>query len=136
MNFHLKIVSLDGMFYDGEAKQVSLRSIHGDISILAGHIPYVTGVGAGECRVYVEGEEKPRRAACIGGFVNVSKEVVLIAATTFEWADKIDYERAERAKSHAESVIASNNVTDHDKELAKIKIKRANVRLSVVENNR
>lgn len=133
-NFHLQIVSLDGMFFDGEAKRVSLRTITGDIAILAGHIPYVTAIGAGECRVYDDVVDHPRRAACIGGFVSVSKDKVLIAATTFEWAEKIDYERAQKAKDRAESIISSGDSDLHQLELANIKLTRANTRLKVVEH--
>ncbi|WP_342757818.1 ATP synthase F1 subunit epsilon [Kineothrix sedimenti] len=133
-SIHLQIVSLDGMFFDGNAKQVSLRTIDGDISIRAGHIPFVTAIGAGECRVYVESLDKPRRAASIGGFLSVSKDLVLLAATTFEWAENIDYDRANKAKSRAESIISSSKEDDHSLQLAKIKLVRANARLQVVKN--
>ena len=132
-SFHLKIVSLDGMFFDGEARQVSLRAIDGEVSILAGHIPYVTAIAAGECRVYVEGTDQIRRAACIGGLLTVTKEQVLVAATTFEWAENIDYDRAIIAKTQAEDILSSNSANDHRKEVAKNKLRRANTRLKVVE---
>lgn len=135
-SFHLQIVSLDGMFFDGDAKQISLRTVDGDIAIRAGHIPYVTAIGAGECRVYVEDTQKPRRAACIGGFINVSKDKVLIAATTFEWVENIDYDRAKKAKERAEGILSSGSSTEHSLELAKIKLTRANARLKVVENKK
>lgn len=132
-SFHLKIVSLDGLFFDGEARQVSLRSIDGEVSILAGHIPYVTAIGAGECRVYVEDSDQIRRAACIGGLLTVTKEQVLIAATTFEWAENIDYDRAKVAQTQAEDILSSDSASEHKKEVAKNKLIRANTRLKVVE---
>ncbi|NLK29093.1 MAG: ATP synthase F1 subunit epsilon [Clostridiales bacterium] len=135
-SFHLKIVSLDGLFFDGEAKQVSLRTIDGEVSILAGHIPYVTAIGAGECRVYIEDTDQIRRAACVGGILTVTKEQVLVAATTFEWAEDIDYERAKHAKAQAEGVLSSGDASDHRKEVAKNKLMRAKVRLRVVENSK
>ncbi len=134
--FHLQIVSLDGMFYDGDAFQVSLRTLDGDISVRAGHMPYVTAIGAGECRVYVEQGEKPRRAACVGGFLSVSKDMVLLAATTFEWAENINVDRANNAKAKAENILSSSSTNHHDKEIAKIKLTRANTRLKVVENSK
>jgi len=135
-SFHLQIVSPDGMFFDGDARQVSLRTIDGEVAILAGHIPYVTAIGAGECRVYTEQSEEPRRAACIGGFLKVSRELVLIAATTMEWVENIDFERAAKAKARAESIISSDKADEHTLELAKIKLVRANTRLKVVENSK
>ena len=117
-NFHLKIVSLDGKFYDGDAKQVSLRAIDGEVSILARHIPYLTAIGVGECRVYIEGEDTPRSAACIGGFLSVTKNQVLVAPTTFEWAQDIDAERAKDAKARAEEIIESDSASRNDTEMA------------------
>lgn len=132
-NFHLTIVSMDGKFYDEEAKQLSLRAIDGEVSIRAGHVNYLNAVGTGECRVYIEGEEEPRRAACIGGFLSVSKDEVLVAGTTFEWARDIDIERAKEAKKKAQSIIDSKDASNNDIEIAKNKLMRANVRIKVAK---
>ncbi len=132
-NFHLTIVSMDGKFYDDEANQLSLQAIDGEVSIRAGHVNYLNAVGKGECRIYIDGEEEPRRAACIGGFLSVSKDKVLIAATTFEWAKDIDVERAKEAKKKAESIIESKDASNNDIEIAKKKLMRANVRIKVAK---
>lgn len=132
-SFNLKIVSLDGQFFEGEAKQIALRTIDGQVAIQAGHMPYVTAIGAGECRLYVDQMDQPKRGACIGGLLSVSKDIVLLAATTFEWAENIDVERAQRAKERSEKIIESN-VDAHSTDIAKIKLTRANVRLRVAEN--
>ena len=130
-DFHLKIVSPDGVFFDGEAHQLSLRSIDGDVAVMAGHIPYLTAVGIGECRVYV-GDGEPRRAACCGGLLNVTKNGVFLAPTTFEWAEDIDRDRAEAAKQKALSRI-ENQKSDAEKKLAQIKLQRAILRISITE---
>lgn len=130
-DFQLKIVSPDGVFFDGEARQLSLRSIDGDVAVLAGHIPYLTAVGIGECRVYI-GDDEPRRAACCGGLLNVTKDGVFLAPTTFEWAEDIDLERAQAAKSKAEGRIA-NPKNSAALKLAQIKLQRAELRISIAE---
>ncbi len=134
--FRLQIVSPDGMFFEGDAIQISLRSIDGEVAVLAGHAPYVTAIGAGECRVYIDDSKEFHSAACIGGFLRVSKELVLVAATTFEWLEDIDIERAKRAKARAEGIISSSISDEHSLEIAKIKLIRANTRLGVYEKNR
>ncbi len=128
-DFDLKIISPDGVFYDGKARQISLRSIDGDVAILAGHIPYLTAVGIGECRVY-EGDGEPRLAACCGGLLNVTREGVFLAPTTFEWAEDIDRTRAEAAKEKALSRIKDPK-TPAAKELAEIKLQRAELRIRI-----
>ena len=36
--FHLKIVTVDGLAYEGDVQRLTFRSIHGDLAILARHI--------------------------------------------------------------------------------------------------
>ena len=59
----------------------------------------------------------------------IHNEASLIA-TTFEWADQIDLERARRAKEAAEARIAAAN-DKQEMMLAQAKLQRALVRLSV-----
>ena len=81
--FHLEIASPDGMRFSGDAEQLSVRSIDGELSILCGHIPLVTALAKGECRVYVDG--KIRRAELSGGFLTVTPDAVRLLSTDFAW---------------------------------------------------
>lgn len=85
-SFKLEIASPDGMKYDGYAVQVSVRGICGDLAILAGHIPFVTALAKGECKVYVGEDGKDvRLATCGGGMLNVSRDCVRILSSDFVW---------------------------------------------------
>ena len=92
--FHLQIVTPDGLVYDGEAVQLSVRAISGDLGILANHIDMVTALGMGPASVRLDEGSAPRKAACIGGLLTVSNGSVKLVATTFEWAEDIDKQRA------------------------------------------
>ena len=129
--FKLKIMSPDGIFYDGDAYQLSLRAVDGEVAVFADHIPYLTAVGLGECRVYTESGAEPKRAACCGGMLTFMDNEALLAPTTFEWADKIDVARAEAAREKAEKVLHDKNASDTDLRLAEAKLHRALVRKSV-----
>ena len=126
--YHLQIVTPDGSFYDGDAERLIVRTIDGDVCILAKHIPYVTALGMGAARVTIDG--KDRQAAVNGGLLTVTADHVRLVATTFEWAEDIDATRAARAKEEAERRIASARDA-HELQLAKAKLSRALVRLSV-----
>lgn len=126
--YHLQIVTPDGSFYDGDAERLIVRTIDGDVCILAKHIPYVTALGMGAARVTIGG--KDRQAAVNGGLLTVTADHVRLVATTFEWAEDIDAARAARAKEEAERRIASARDA-HELQLAKAKLSRALVRLSV-----
>lgn len=134
-SFKLKIMSPDGTFYDSEAYQLSLRSVDGEVSILAGHISYLTAVGIGECRLYERSGEKPRRAACCGGMLFVDDDGVLLAPTTFEWAEDIDIERARAAKAKAEGRLAEQT-SSAKSTMSKLKLQRANLRISIAEKEK
>lgn len=128
--FHLQIVTPDGGFYDGEAEKLIVRTIDGDVCILARHSPYVTALGTGEACVVIEGQR--RRAACAGGMLAVTKKDVRLVATTFEWAENIDAERAKRAKERAEAMI-QKAADKRELEQAQARLKRALTRLSVTD---
>ena len=75
---------------------------------------------------------KSRNAACGGGFLSVEKGEVRLVATTFEYAEDIDAERAEQAKKRAEERLAEAK-EEKDILLAKAKLSRALNRLAVVK---
>ena len=72
-----------------------------------------------------------RFGACIGGMVSVLDGKVTLLATSFEWAEQIDVERAEESESRARTVLDNKNSSDTDIRLAEARLKRALVRKSV-----
>ena len=127
--FPLKILTPDGVAYDGTVTAVSCRTIDGQIQLLANHIDYTTALGMGEAHITREDGTK-RRAACMGGMVSMIDGECRLLATTFEWEEDIDKERAERSKARAEAILAQK--TDaREMELAQARLKRALVRSSV-----
>ena len=127
--FPLKIVTPDGIQFDGTAQQLNVRTTTGDVAILARHINYVAPLGMGEASVVVDGEK--RYAACIGGRISVADGAVTLVPTTFEWADKIDVARAEASEQRAEKTLAKKDPTDLEITLAQARLKRALIRKSV-----
>ena len=124
--FPLKILTPDGVAYDGTVTAVSCRTIDGQIQLLANHIDYTTALGMGEAHITREDGTK-RRAACMGGMIDGECRLL---ATTFEWAEDIDKERAERSKARAEAILAQK-ADAREMELAQARLKRALVRSSV-----
>lgn len=129
-SFPLKIVTPDGIAFDGEVKSLSCRTICGQVELMARHIDYCTAVGMGEAHITSE-DGTVRRAACMGGMLSMIGGQCRLLVTTFEWADSIDRERAERSKARAEAVLAQKGADKHELELAEARLKRALVRSSV-----
>ena len=109
--FHLKIVTPDGLSFDGQAEELIVRTSRGDVGILARHMDYVAALGMGRA-VIVSGGQR-RTAACIGGMVSVCKGEVTLVPTTFE------------------KVLNDQNASNTDLRLAEAKLHRALVRKSV-----
>ena len=127
--FKLKIVTPDGLIFDGEAEKLIVRTAAGDVAILARHIDYVAPLGMG--RAVVEANGQRRTAACIGGMLNVSNGEVTLVPTTFEWSDKIDLERVQRSYDRADKVLHDSGASGTEIALAEARLHRALVRKSV-----
>ena len=130
--FALKIVTPDGLAYDGQAEELIIRATTGDMGILAGHINCVASLGMGRATIVIDG--KKRYAACIGGMVSVVNGVVTLVPTTFEWAEDIDSKRAERSAERAKQTLADKSANDVDLRMAEARLKRALVRSSVAKS--
>ena len=131
-DFPLKIVTPDGVFYDGMAQQLTVRSTTGDIGILAGHINCVAPVGMGRATVVIDGQK--RYAACIGGMLSVVDGKVTLVPTTFEWADQIDVQRADRSYQKAREILSRKDASNTDIKLAEARLRRALVRKNVASS--
>lgn len=129
--FSLKIVTPDGVQFDGQAEALTVRTTTGDIGILAGHINCVAPLGMGLATVVTENGK--RYGACIGGMVSVLNGQVKLVPTTFEWADEIDIDRAIASGQRAKDVLADKGSTDTDLRLAEARLKRALIRQRVYE---
>ena len=128
-SFRLKIVTPDGLVYDGQAEELIVRTSTGDLGILAGHTNIVAPLGMGQALVVIDGQRKI--AACIGGMVSVVNGVTTLVPTTFEWAEDIDVNRAIASEQRVKAVMAQKDTSKTDLRLAEARLKRALVRKNV-----
>ena len=126
--FSLQIGTPDGLLFDGKVERVKVRSVTGDLAILAGHINYVTALGMGLAYIVLPDGTR-REAACIGGMLSVMNGECSVLATTWEWAEDIDVERAKAAKARAEERLKDQMLDKEARVRAEAKLYRALVRL-------
>ncbi len=75
-DFLLRIFVPDGLVFADSVCQVCIRSVEGDVSILAQHTPYLTILESGECKISKKIGDKPIIYGCKNGFLIVTKEGV------------------------------------------------------------
>lgn len=82
--FRLIITSPDGPFYDGDAYMLSLRGTDGDLAILANHIPFITAVQPGSCKILLP-DETEKRGTVDSGILSVSHNTATLLTSSFSW---------------------------------------------------
>ena len=126
--FHIEIVTPDGIAFDGMVESLLVRTDDGDVEILANHADLLAAIDTGRARIIVDGEKK--FASVSGGFLSVNAGDVRLCIITFEFADQIDLHRAEQAKARAESALKVAKDA-RDERIAKAKLARAASRIHV-----
>ncbi len=130
--FPLKIVTPDGLEFEGQVEELIVRTTTGDLGILAGHINCVAPLGMGRATVVIDGVK--RYGACIGGMLSVVNGQAILVPTTFEWAEDIDVSRAQRSFDRAQEVLKSKDASASDIKLAEARLRRALIRKNVASN--
>lgn len=130
--FPLKIVTPDGLEFEGMVEELIVRTTSGDLGILAGHVNCVAPLGMGRATVIIDGAK--RYAACIGGMLSVVNGQATLVPTTFEWAEDIDLPRAERSYEKAQLILGNKDASSADIKLAEARLRRALIRRNVASN--
>lgn len=128
MKLKLKIIDLDGIYFQDEVDLVNLTIASGNVTILANHLPLISSIKISHMYIKIDGVIT--RFAIAGGTLFVSESECKIITPAIEKESEIDYKRAEDAKKRAEERLSSNN-KDVDIKRAEISLKRALNRLSL-----
>ena len=124
--FELKIIEPDGMFFEGEGEFLEFTSVEGQMGVYKNHIPLTTILEPCVVKIHANGEKK--KAAILGGFIEIQKERITILAEDANWPEEIDLERAEAAKQRAEERL-SKKESGTDVVRAEAALKRAVARI-------
>ena len=126
----LKIVTPERLVLEELVEQVTLPGSEGELTVLPGHIPLITGLGSGDVVALSGGEYVPM--AVSGGFLEVHPDKTVLFAETAELAEEIDAERARQAAERAKSQLTSAG-KGPDLAAAEAALRRALIRLRAAE---
>lgn len=126
----IKIIEPDGIFYEGKASFLEFTSVEGQMGVYKNHIPLTTILEP--CVVKIHNRDEVKKAAVMGGFVEIQKEKITMLAEDAKWPEEIDIERAKAAKERALKRL-SNKDSNLDILRAEAALKRAMARISVAK---
>jgi len=99
-NFSVEIVTPTRVITEENISYLRCPGIDGSFGVMAEHAGAIIALAVGEVKMTIAGKDK--FIATSGGFVDISKEKVLLLLETAEHADEIDKKRAEEAKKRAQ----------------------------------
>lgn len=106
MSIHLDIVSAEKEIFSGLVQSVVATGSLGELGVMLGHTPLLTGLQPGEVRlVKLNGEIEIIYIS--GGFLEVQPDIVTILADTAERAADLSEAAAQKAKKIAQSKISA-----------------------------
>lgn len=129
-SFHLRIISPNRVFYEGDVIKLEMNTTEGEIGILKNHIPLTTVIAPGVCYMY-ESETDIKVAAIHSGFLEVLQDSVTVLAEVAEWPSEIDAERAEESRIRAERRLAEDP-TGTNIARATLSLKRSAARIAAL----
>jgi F-type H+-transporting ATPase subunit epsilon len=127
MTMHCDIVSAEREIFSGRVTMVIATGTLGELGIMPGHAPLLTGIVPGPVRLQMDGGEEEVFFAS-GGFLEVQPGVVTVLADTALRADDLDEAEAAAAKDRAEREL-SDQAADFDFSVAAAQLAEAGARL-------
>ena len=100
------IVSAEEEIFSGQVEMVVATGTIGELGIMPGHTPLLTGVRPGPVRLVLEGGEEEIYFAS-GGYLEVQPTSIQILADTALRADDLDEAAALDAQKRAEAELAA-----------------------------
>lgn len=110
--FLIEILTPERVFFNGTVQSVSVEAAGGRLTVLAGHAPMVCTLSVGQLLINTGEEQKI--AFHSKGYMDVTRDYVVILCQACEWPDEIDEARAreaaERASERLETQVAPDEV--------------------------
>jgi F-type H+-transporting ATPase subunit epsilon len=128
---HCDIVSAEKEIFSGRVTMVVATGTLGELGIMPGHAPLLTGIKPGPVRLKFEsGDEQVFFAS--GGFLEVQPGVVTVLADTALRADDLDAAAAAQAKEQAERALEDQSA-EFEFSIAAAQLAEASARLRTLD---
>lgn len=82
--YNLVISTPDGSVLDQQAMVLIVRGSEGELAVMAGHIPFITAVKPGECKIVLP-DDSEKTAQIGGGILTVQNDKTTLLCSDFKW---------------------------------------------------
>ncbi len=125
----LRIISADGLFYDGKMRNLIVPATDGELGVLPGHEEMIIALTEGILR-YQDKDEVWFKVAIGKGVLQFANNRCTILVDTAEKPEDIDYNRAMEAKKRAEERLRQK-VSEREYKALQAALARALTRLKL-----
>lgn len=102
MKLTVDVLTPQSKVFSGEADEVLVPTVNGEIGILPGHVSLLTQILPGELQV--KNGSKVQSIAIMGGYLEVNENVVNVLGDYAIRAEDIEVAKVEQAKTKAEKM--------------------------------
>ena len=127
MKLKLKIIDLDGVYFEKEVDLLNVTIASGNVTILANHLPLISSIDISH--MYIKEDGVITNFAIAGGTLFVSEKECKVITSAIEKESEIDFDRANDAKKRAENRLSKKD-ENIDIKRAEVALRRAMNRLS------
>ncbi|HZO91525.1 MAG TPA: ATP synthase F1 subunit epsilon [Chthonomonadaceae bacterium] len=129
--FPLELVTPERLLFSEDVQAVRAPGVEGSFGALAGHAPMLTELATGLIKITLA-DGREAYVASGGGFLQVTREKVIILADSAELSEEIDIERA-RAEAARLRALLEVPGSDIDAEEVRQSLDRALNRIRVAQ---
>ncbi len=128
---HIEVVTPYELFFEGDADQIILPAIDGEIGILPGYAPVIIALNPGEMRITRAAEVLFFSAS--DGYAKIELDQVVVVIGAAEWPGQIDLKRAKIALERRQKRLKDPSTTKMEELHTRRGILRAKARIKVAE---
>ncbi len=126
---HVEVITPSKVAFNDQAHSVTVPGTKGNFQVLFNHAPILSSLEIGKVKI-VDKSDAEHVYATGGGTVEVLNNNILILVESFEAAEEIDVERAQKALERAKERLAHKS-KEIDSLRAELALKRAINRLKI-----
>lgn len=133
MKLTVNVLTPQAQIFSGEADEVLVPSITGELGVLPNHVNMLTQINPGELQIKTGG--KTQSIAIMGGYIEVNNNTVNILGDYAIRAENIEVAKAEQAKVKAEKA-KQEKVSIEDLAIIEADLRRSLLELKVASRRK